>query len=94
MVQRTSVPFHDKLALTYYNSPMTDGVGAQLQRIYGIYAIARFLGASYLHTPLRRVNYQGLSSVEKNFGDPDFHVAFNAIFHLESDRLASEGVWR
>jgi hypothetical protein len=37
---------HDKLVLTYDNTKLTDGAGAQLQRIYGTYAVARFLGAA------------------------------------------------
>jgi hypothetical protein len=38
---------------------MTDGAGAQLQRIYGIYSISRLLGASYLHSLLGRVVRRG-----------------------------------
>src|ERR1700722_2066227 len=33
-----------KFVLTYDNTRFTDGVGAQLQRIYGIYSISRLLG--------------------------------------------------
>jgi hypothetical protein len=78
---------HDKLVLTYDNTAMTDGVGAQLQRIYGIYAISRLLGVSYLHSPLSRVDYQGLSALEANSADPDFHHDFNDLFQLRSDIL-------
>lgn len=78
-----------KLVLTYDNSALTDGVGAQLQRIYGIYAISRLLGATYLHSPLSRVDYQGLAALERNLADPDFHHAFNELFRIESDILPS-----
>lgn len=78
-----------KLVLTYDNSVMTDGVGAQLQRIYGIYAISRLLGATYLHSPLSRVDYQGLAALERNLADPGFHHAFNELFRIESDILPS-----
>jgi hypothetical protein len=78
---------HDKVVLTYDNSHCTDGVGSQLQRIYGTYAIARFLGASYLHTPLRRVDNQGLTALERNATDPGYHRQFNDLFHIESDVL-------
>jgi hypothetical protein len=74
-----------KLVLTYDNTRITDGAGAQLQRIYGIYAIARLLGVSYLHSPLHRVDYQGLSALEANRANPDFHHAFNHLFKIESD---------
>jgi hypothetical protein len=69
---------------------LTDGVGAQLQRIYGIYAISRLLGTAYLHSPLSRVDYQGLAALERNAADPGFHHAFNDVFHIESDILPSQ----
>jgi hypothetical protein len=40
---------------------------------------------SYLHSPLAEVGYQGLSAVEANVADPDFHHAFNELFGLPSD---------
>jgi len=73
------------LALTYDSTAMTDGVGAQLQRIYGIYAISRHLGVAYLHTPISRVDYQGLTALEGNSGDPEFHREFNDVFRIASD---------
>jgi hypothetical protein len=57
---------HKKLVFTYDNTAKTDGVGAQLQRIYGIYSISRLLGASYLHSPLDYLDYQGLSALEES----------------------------
>jgi len=75
----------EKLVLTYANSTATDGVGAQLQRIYGTYAIARLLGASYLHSPLSRVDYQGLGALEHNRPDPAFHLDFNELLEITSD---------
>jgi hypothetical protein len=77
------------LVLTYDNTAIPDGAGAQLQRIYGTYAISRLLGVSYLHSPLAEVGYQGLSAVEANVADPDFHRAFNDLFSLPSDVVLS-----
>lgn len=54
-----------KLVLTYDSCEMTDGVGAQLQRIQGAFAISQPLGAAYLHSPLSRVDYPGLFCVGK-----------------------------
>ena len=79
-----------KLVLTYDGSVLTDGAGAQLQRIYGTYAIARLLGAAYLHSPLQRVDYQGLAALERNVGDPGFHHALNELFQLPSDVSPSD----
>jgi hypothetical protein len=78
------------LVLTYDNAAIPDGAGAQLQRIYGIYSIARLLGVPYLHTPLADVSYQGLAALEGNVGDPDFHHAFNELFELPSDVLGAD----
>jgi hypothetical protein len=82
-----------KLVLTYDNAKKNDGAGAQLQRIYGIYSIARLVGASYLHTPLSHVNYQGLSALEKNAGDPCFHHAFNDLLRIESDLTPADAFY-
>jgi hypothetical protein len=81
-----AAPFglHKHLVLTYDNT-RTDGVGAQLHRIYGIYAISRLLGASYLHSPLAGVGYQGLAALEENAADPGFHHEFNELFQISSD---------
>src|SRR5260370_39042817 len=81
---------HQKLVLTYDNTRRTDGIGAQLQRIYGIYSISRLVGASYLHTPLARVDYQGLSALENNVTDPAYHYEFNDLLRIKSDVMPSD----
>jgi hypothetical protein len=40
------------LGLTYDSKRGTDGAGAQLQRMMGLYAISQFLGIRFLHSPL------------------------------------------
>jgi hypothetical protein len=89
--RRPAAPFglHPHLVLTYDNT-RTDGVGAQLHRTYGIYAISRLLGASYLHSPLAGVGYQGLAALEVNAGDPGFHHEFNELFQIKSDAPLAE----
>jgi len=81
---------HRKLILTYDNTKMTDGAGAQLQRIYGTYSVARLVGAAYLHAPLGRVDYQGLSALESNLTDPGFHHEFNDLCRIESDVMPAD----
>src|SRR5207249_92477 len=73
-----------EVAVTYDNSS-TDGVGSQLQRIYGLYALSRALHVKYVHTPLGRVGYQGLMPLLTGHLDPDFAVRYNAFFSLPSD---------
>jgi hypothetical protein len=73
-----------ELAVTYDQGP-TDGVGAQLQRIYGIYALSRSLHVKYVHTPLDRVGYQGLLPLLEGRTEANFADRYNAFFALPSD---------
>ncbi|WP_372398428.1 hypothetical protein ABMY26_17235 [Azospirillum sp. HJ39] len=82
--QENSIPSW-KVAVTYQNDKMTDGVGAQLQRVYGIYALSRLLKIPYIHSPLAKVDYQGLKSLEENSGNQGFVDAFNRRFAIKSD---------
>jgi hypothetical protein len=56
--RRSAAPAGE-LAVTYDGAD-TDGVGSQLQLIYGLWALSRDLDVKYVHTPIRRVGYQGL----------------------------------
>lgn len=82
----------DRLALTYDATGLTDGVGAQLQRIYGIYSLSRLLGVSYVHTPIARVDYQGLSALQQNAADDTFQAEFNTLCGIPSDPLPTNRV--
>jgi hypothetical protein len=86
-------PTPGEVAITY-DQTATDGVGAQLQRIYALYALARALGVKYVHSPLGRVGYQGLLSLLTGRTDPDFVARYNAFFSLPSDGFDLEGCER
>lgn len=73
------------LAFTYANDILMDGAGAQLQKMYSIYALSRFLDVSYVHSPLAAISYHGLASVENNSGLPAITERYNAIFKIPSD---------
>ena len=73
------------IALTYANDKLMDGAGAQLQRIYGIYSVSRFLGLPYIHSPLKRIGYQGLSALERNSSTAGLESRYNRIFAIPSD---------
>jgi hypothetical protein len=74
-----------EVAVTYDQEAAEDGVGSQLQRIYGLYALARALHIKYVHTPLGRVGYQGLLPLLAGRTDPDYAARYNAFFSLPSD---------
>lgn len=73
------------LAITYDNQGHKDGAGAQLQRIYGVYALSRFLKVYYIHTPLSYIDYQGISALESNSFNHDVASQYNQIFSIPSD---------
>ena len=83
-----------ELAVTYDQHRTSDGIGAQLQRIYGLYALARSLNIKYVHTPLEQVGYQGFISMLTRRMDPTFVERYNAFFTLPSDDFELEGCER
>jgi hypothetical protein len=80
-----SSPIKSGIALTYANDKLMDGAGAQLQRIYGIYALSRYLHVPYIHTPLKKIGYQGLAQLEKNRIVPNAQDRWNRVFKIRSD---------
>jgi hypothetical protein len=83
-----------EVAVTYDQQGASDGVGAQLHRIYGLYALSRSLHIKYVHTPLGQVGYQGLMPLLTGRTDPDFAARYNAFFSLPSDDFDLEGCER
>ena len=83
-----------ELAVTYDQHGASDGVGAQVQRIYGLYALARALGIKYVHTPLERVEYQGFIQMLTRNNDPYFVERYNTFFTLPSDDFDLAGCER
>ena len=73
------------LYLTYDNSQLQDGAGAQLQRILSIYIVAKAFGVGYIHQGLAAMTYQGAKCLENNASDPDQVHRYNSLFHLPSD---------
>jgi len=73
------------IALTYANDRHTDGACAQLLRVYGVYAISRSLNIPYIHSPLKRIGYQGLSALESNSASAELELRYNQVFEIPSD---------
>lgn len=73
------------LGVTYANDKHTDGAGSQLQRIYGIYGISRLLNLPYIHSPLLRIDYQGLQALENNSSNEEIVAKYNEVFQIPSD---------
>ncbi len=73
------------LALTYKDDGNQDGICSQLLRIYGIYAISRFLRVPYFHSPIAHLGYQGLKALENNAPLPGLLEDVNQAFNIPSD---------
>ena len=84
-ILRSSSSKNYSLGVTYLNSKLTDGAGAQLQRIYGVYAISRLLNLQYVHSPLCRVDNQGLAALENKTQDKQLIHRYNELFAIPSD---------
>jgi hypothetical protein len=80
------------LGMTYDNDKHQDGAGAQLHRIYSLYALTRLFQLNYIHSPLKKIKYQGLAALENNKEDPDLVARYNQIFTIPSDVAVPEDV--
>jgi hypothetical protein len=78
-------PSHPHLAVTYASDKLQDGAGAQLQRIYGIYALSRALGVPYVHSPIEHLGYHGLLALENNAPSSGLLPECNRVFRIPSD---------
>lgn len=83
-----------ELAVTYDQHGASDGIGAQVQRIYGLYALARTLNIKYIHSPVADVGYQGFIPMLTRRMDPSFVQRYNAFFTLPSDDFDLAGCER
>jgi hypothetical protein len=91
--RRPSTQTVAEVAVTY-DQTTTDGVGAQLLRIYGLYALSRALHTKYVHTPIGHVGYQGFLPLLTGRTDPEFTARYNAFFSLPSDDFDLESCER
>jgi hypothetical protein len=73
------------LWLTYHNEGLTDGAGAQLQRILSLYLVAKFYGVKYFHRGIQTLSYQGAQCLEQNKPEPGREEKYNSLFQLPSD---------
>lgn len=72
------------LYLTYDNEVLTDGAGAQIQRIISIYLISKIFSVGYIHQGLKRMENYGAKCMEENKEDPDQIEKYNELIHLPS----------
>jgi hypothetical protein len=77
------------LYLTYNNKDHTDGAGSQIQRIISIYMIAKYYKIGYIHSPLYKLDYQGLKCLENNKEDNKQLNDYNNLINLPSDNITS-----
>lgn len=73
------------IAITYASDVKTDGLGAQLQRIIAIRALAMRFRINYMHTPIGQVAVHPLDDFGDEEAKENFLKRVEDTFHLESD---------
>jgi hypothetical protein len=76
-----------KLYLTYDNEAMRDGAGAQLQRIFGIYSIAKKLKISYVHSGIIETIEERAHNAKSEHDLQNLIEDLNANFSFPSSQL-------
>jgi hypothetical protein len=81
------------LYLTYNNESLTDGAGAQIQRIITLFMICLKHGIKYIHSPIHRITYQGLQNLERDAEEATLINKFNALFALPSAECSYSNIY-
>ncbi|MDR6102843.1 hypothetical protein QE369_003040 [Agrobacterium larrymoorei] len=81
-----------EIFLTYANDYHTDGAGAQLYRIFGVYALTRMYGFNYHHTPMHKIDHQGIEILEGKPLDKEFALPFNKLCQIENDKILPHNI--
>ena len=78
-----------KIQLSYDNRNPIDGTGAQLQRILGIFCLAKFLNLGYVHNEIKDVSTHALDPFQDDYSRSEFVGRVNKIFDLDSSTTAN-----
>ncbi len=79
-----------KLFLTYDNLAKQDGIGAQLQRIFGIYSLSRKFRIKYIHSPIIGTLEELAHNVPSEASMKNLLDEVNARFNFPSSKLTRE----
>jgi|LakMenEpi03Aug12_release.lakeMendotaPanAssembly.Ray.scaffolds.fasta_scaffold548450_1 hypothetical protein len=77
------------LSISYDRHSLQDGAGAQLQRIIGIYAIARFFRIGYIHNPLDEILVHPGDDVYDDESYSEFKSEINSLIPFPSSHTLS-----
>ncbi|TSA47411.1 MAG: hypothetical protein D4R50_03100 [Actinomycetales bacterium] len=77
-----------KLTLTYDSASAYDGTGAQLQRIFGIYAISKLFRIKYRHTGIKTLLIHALDSFQSDTELYEYLKRVNSEFALPSSNYS------
>lgn len=78
------------LSVSYDGKTLPDGAGAQLQRIIGIYALARFFRLGYRHTGLKEVMVHPNDGVETAEHYRNYLEDINKLIPYENMRMSKK----
>lgn len=74
-----------RIYITYDNQKKQDGIGAQLQRIFGLYSISRKLHLGYLHSPILDTLEELAHNVTSEFEMQTLLKDINSKYNFPSD---------
>lgn len=79
-----------KLYLTYNNLVKQDGIGAQLQRIFGIYSLSRKFRIGYIHSPIIGTVEELAHNLNSEASMQNLLDQVNSRFNFSSSNLKEE----
>ena len=74
------------LTFTYNSHHAQDGTGAQLQRIFGIYALSKLVRANYLHSPIENLMIHSLDPFQTEEDLKLYLKRLDKVFSLPSSQ--------
>lgn len=74
-----------RIYLTYDNTKKQDGIGAQLQRIFGLYAISRKFRLGYIHAPIINTAEELAHNVASESELQELLDKVNSFYNFPSD---------
>lgn len=76
--------FSSRIFLTYDSGKKQDGTGAQIQRLFGIFALSKEFGLGYISTPIQSVAIHPLDPFQSPIELENFLKTLNREFQLPS----------
>lgn len=81
---------HGTLTLAFNNALAEDGTGAQLQRLFGVRGLAKYLKCFYLHVPISNISVHPLDPFQTSEEIERYLRELNEVFYFNSTGFGSD----